>query len=47
MAKDTITIKDKNFRITLSEGVRNAEQLEIGDTIEIDVKKTRSCKDEN
>ena len=39
MAKTTIIIKDKNFRIVIPEGVRIAEQLDVGDIIEIDIKK--------
>ena len=39
MAKTTIIIKDKNFRIVIPEGVRIAEELEVGDIIEIDIKK--------
>ena len=37
MAKDTIIVTDKNFRITLSKGIRTAEKIDLGDTIEIDV----------
>ncbi len=39
MAKTTIVIKDKNFRIVIPEAVRIAENLQVGDVIEIDVKK--------
>lgn len=39
MTKATIEIKDKNFRIVLPVGVRKAEKLNVGDFIEIDVRK--------
>jgi bifunctional DNA-binding transcriptional regulator/antitoxin component of YhaV-PrlF toxin-antitoxin module len=39
MAKTTIVIKDKNFRIVIPEAIRAAEKLEIGDIIEIDIRK--------
>lgn len=39
MARTTVVIKDKNFRIVIPEAVRIAENLEVGDVIEIDVKK--------
>ena len=39
MAKATIELKDKNFRIVLPEAVRKAENLQVGDFIEIEVKK--------
>ena len=41
MTKDTIIVKDKNFRISLSEAVRVAEGIVVGDIIEIDVKKKK------
>jgi hypothetical protein len=37
MAKDTIIVKDRNFRISLSEPVRVEEDIRVGDIIEIDV----------
>ena len=46
MAKTTIIIKDKNFRIVIPEGVRIAEELEVGDIIEIDIKKYINKKSE-
>lgn len=46
MAKDTVIIKDKNWRISLSEAIREAENLNIGDIIEIDVKKVSTAKNE-
>jgi bifunctional DNA-binding transcriptional regulator/antitoxin component of YhaV-PrlF toxin-antitoxin module len=39
MAKTTIVIKDKNFRIVIPEAVRIAENLQVGDVVEIEVKK--------
>ncbi|MDO8726626.1 MAG: hypothetical protein Q7J35_11215 [Candidatus Methanoperedens sp.] len=39
MAKTTILIKDKNFRIVIPEAVRKAEKLEINDIVEIDIRK--------
>jgi len=39
MARTTIILKDKNFRITIPEEIRIAEGLNHGDIIEIDVKK--------
>ena len=39
MAKTTIVIKDKNFRIVIPEAVRIAENLQVGDVIEVDIKK--------
>ena len=39
MAKTTILIKDKNFRIVIPEAVRIAENLQVGDVIEIDIRK--------
>lgn len=44
MAKATILIKDKNFRIVIPEAVRMVERLEVGDIIEIDVKKIEKQK---
>jgi bifunctional DNA-binding transcriptional regulator/antitoxin component of YhaV-PrlF toxin-antitoxin module len=44
MAKTTVIIKDKNFRIVIPEAVRIAEKLEVGDVIEIDVKKIEKPK---
>ncbi len=41
MAKATILIKDKNFRIVIPEAVRMAERLEVGDIIEIDIQKIK------
>ncbi len=39
MAKATIVIKDKNFRIVIPEAIRIVEKLSVGDVIEIDIKK--------
>ena len=39
MARTTLIIKDKNFRITIPEEIRIAEGIRQGDIIEIDVKK--------
>ncbi len=39
MARTTIIVKDKNFRITIPEEIRIAEGLNQGDIIEIDVHK--------
>ncbi len=39
MAKTTLVIKDKNFRIVIPEAIRMAEKLNVGDVIEIDIKK--------
>ncbi len=39
MAKTTIVIKDKNFRIVIPEAVRIAENLQVGDVVELEVKK--------
>lgn len=39
MAKTTIVLKDKNFRIVIPEAVRIAENLNVGDVIEIDIRK--------
>ncbi len=45
MAKTTIIIKDKNFRITIPEEIRIAEGIKQGDIIEIDVKKIEKPKE--
>lgn len=37
MAITTITITDRNFRITIPEDVRIAEGLRVGDTVQLDV----------
>ncbi len=37
MAKSTLTITDRNFRITIPHDVRIAENLKHGDVIEIDI----------
>lgn len=39
MAKTTIILKDKNFRITIPEEIRIAEDLNQNDIIEIDVRR--------
>lgn len=39
MARTTLIVKDKNFRITIPEEIRIAEGIQQGDIIEIDVKK--------
>ena len=39
MAKTTIVLKDKNFRIVIPEAVRIAENLQVGDVVELEVKK--------
>ncbi len=44
MAKATVVIKDKNFRIVIPEAVRMVENLDVGDVIEIDVKKIEKPK---
>jgi bifunctional DNA-binding transcriptional regulator/antitoxin component of YhaV-PrlF toxin-antitoxin module len=44
MAKATIVIKDKNFRIVIPEAIRIIEKLNVGDVIEIDVKKIEKSK---
>ncbi len=41
MTKATILIKDKNFRIVIPEAVRIAEELKVGDIIEIDIRKIK------
>ncbi len=46
MAKSTIILTDKNFRVTIPYEIRLAENLNIGDIIEIDVIKYNSVKDE-
>ena len=46
MAKSTIIITDKNFRITIPYELRLAENLNVGDIIEIDVIKYKGVKDE-
>ncbi len=44
MAKATIIIKDKNYRIVIPEAIRMIEKLSIGDVIEIDVRKIEKQK---
>lgn len=39
MAKTTLVITDKNFRIVIPRAVRMVEELKIGDAIEIEIKK--------
>ncbi len=39
MARTTLIVKDKNFRITIPEEIRIAEGIKQGDIIEIDVRK--------
>lgn len=39
MVKTTLVIKDKNFRIVIPEAVRMVEDLNVGDAIEIEIKK--------
>lgn len=46
MAKSTLIITDKNFRITIPYEIRLAEKLNLGDIIEIDVVKYTGVKDE-
>jgi len=46
MAKSTIIITDKNFKITIPYELRLAENLNVGDIIEIDVIKYKGVKDE-
>lgn len=38
MARTTLIVTDKNFRITIPEEIRMAEEIKQGDMIEIDVK---------
>ncbi len=46
MAKSTIKLTDKNFRITIPYDTRLAENLKIGDIIEIDIFKYNGIKNE-
>lgn len=44
MAKATIQINDSKFRVVIPQDIRNLEHIEIGDYIEIDVKKIEHNK---
>lgn len=46
MVKTTVLLKDVNFRFVIPKHVREIENLQIGDTVEITVKKvmTESAK---
>ena len=39
MAKTTVVINDTNFRIVIPKAIRAAEKLELGDIIEMDIRK--------
>ena len=39
MAKTTLVLTDKSFRIVIPQHIRAAEVLKIGDTVEISIKK--------
>lgn len=44
MARTTLIVKDKNFRITIPEEIRIAEGIKQGDIIEIDVRRIEKPK---
>lgn len=46
MAIATVKITDRNFRITIPEDVREAEKIEVGDIIQIDVSKITPKEEE-
>ncbi len=44
MAKTTLVLRDSVFRFVIPKNIRHAENLELGDTIEISVKKVKTEK---
>jgi len=45
VAKATIQVNDKKFRIVIPQDIRTLENINVGDFIEIDVKKIKKPKE--
>lgn len=44
MAKTTVQVSDKKFRVVIPQDIRSLEGIDLGDFIEIDIKKIEKPK---